>query len=129
MCVCACVCLTVIGGEDHHGVVSEPRVIQRGEQPAHLGVQVGDGGVVVLTDTQLERRFAKTTSDKGEKQSQDEPMGATLNGKWTAFTQRLSNQWPLNALYDTASHSPVHAHIHTPTASTLRQPAHQKPLG
>ena len=36
-----------------------------------------------------------------------------------AFIQRFSNQWSLNVLYNIAQHSPIHAHIHTPTA---RQP-------
>ena len=35
---------------------------------------------------------------------------------WTAFIQRFSTQWPLKVLYNTASRSPVHAHIHTPMA-------------
>ena len=37
-------------------------------------------------------------------------------GKWTEFIQRFSNLWPLKALYNTAQHSPIHAHIQTPTA-------------
>ena len=44
-----------------------------------------------------------------------------MNGKRTAFIQRFSNQWPLKALYDIASHSPVRAHIHTPTAESTTQ--------
>ena len=43
-----------------------------------------------------------------------------VNGKWTAFIQRFSNQWPLKALYD-AEHSPIHAHIHPPTAVSTTQ--------
>ena len=42
-------------------------------------------------------------------QSQRVPI---LIGRWTASTQRFSNQWPLKALNNTASHSPVHPHIH-----------------
>ena len=44
-----------------------------------------------------------------------------VNGKRTAFIQRFSNQRPLKALYNTASHSPIHAHIHTPTAESAPQ--------
>ena len=39
-----------------------------------------------------------------------------IYGQRTAFIQPFSNQWPIKALYNFASHSPVHAHIHTPTA-------------
>ena len=38
-----------------------------------------------------------------------------VNAKWTAFTQRISNQWPLEAHYNTASHSLIHTHIHALT--------------
>ena len=37
------------------------------------------------------------------------------------FIQSFSNQWPLKALYDTASHSPVHTHIHSLTAESATQ--------
>ena len=43
------------------------------------------------------------------------------NGKWTAFIQRFSNQWPLSVLFNIALHSPIHAHIHTPTAVAAMQ--------
>ena len=43
-----------------------------------------------------------------------------VNGKWTAFIQRFSNQWQLKALYD-AEHSPIHAHIHPSTAVSTTQ--------
>ena len=70
-CVCVRARLTVIGGEDHYGIVGAPRGVQRAEQPAHLGVQVRHGSVVVLTDTQLERGVTKTTDNKDEKQNRD----------------------------------------------------------
>ena len=49
-------------------------------------------------------------------------------GKWTAFIQRIScNQWPSNALYNTASHSPIHSFTHSHTDGGVdharRQPA------
>ena len=44
-----------------------------------------------------------------------------VNGKWTAFILRFSDQWPLKALYIIAQHSPIHAHIHTPTAESTTQ--------
>ena len=31
-----------------------------------------------------------------------------VNGKLSAFIQRFSNQWPLEVLYNTASHSSIH---------------------
>ena len=37
----------------------------------------------------------------------------TVNGERTAFIPRFSNRRPHKALYNTASHSPVHAHVHT----------------
>ena len=43
------------------------------------------------------------------------------NGKWAAFIQGFSNQQPLKALYNTASHSPIHAHIHLLTAISVTQ--------
>ena len=73
----------MIRGEDHHGVVSEPRVVQSAEQPAHLGVQVGDGGVVVLTDTQLEgqgsqrQQAPRRTMKKKKKKKMD---GCNIQG-------------------------------------------------
>ena len=39
-----------------------------------------------------------------------------INGKWSAFIVCFSHQRPLKALYSVALHSPVHAHVHTPTA-------------
>ena len=44
-----------------------------------------------------------------------------INGKWTAFIKRFSNQWPLKTLYNTAYLSPIHSHIHTPTAGSSMQ--------
>ena len=41
--------------------------------------------------------------------------------QWTAFIPRFSNQWPLKALCHIASHSPIHADIHTPTAVSSAQ--------
>ena len=48
--------------------------------------------------------------------------------KWTAFILRFSNQWPLIALYNIASHSTIYEHIHTPMAvsATEVQPARQE---
>ena len=45
-------------------------------------------------------------------------FGLDFRVKKTAFTLRFSNQWPLKELYNAAKHSPVHAHIHTPTAES-----------
>ena len=42
-------------------------------------------------------------------------------GKWTAFIQLFSKQWPFKALYNTAQPSPIHAPIHTPTAVSTTQ--------
>ena len=42
-------------------------------------------------------------------------------GKWTAFIQHFPNQWPLNAFYNIASHSPIHAQSHPPTAESPAQ--------
>ena len=36
---------------------------------------------------------------------------------YTAF----SNQWPLKVLYNIAEHSPINAHIHTPTVVSTMQ--------
>ena len=47
--------------------------------------------------------------------------GQRLNGKSTVFPQRFPNQWPLKMLYNTAKHSPIHAHIHTLTAEFTMQ--------
>jgi hypothetical protein len=44
-----------------------------------------------------------------------------VNGRWSAFTQLSSNQWPLQELHNIASYSPIHAHIHTPTAESAPQ--------
>ena len=41
--------------------------------------------------------------------------------KWNAFIQCFSNQWPLKTLYNIAQDSPVHTHIHTPTAESTMQ--------
>ena len=51
------------------------------------------------------------------------PPPAEVNdyGQWTAFIQSFANQCPLKALYNTARHSPVHPHIHTPTAESTTQ--------
>ena len=38
-----------------------------------------------------------------------------LHGERTAFTSHVSDQWPLKALCNTASHSPIHAHTYTHT--------------
>ena len=43
-----------------------------------------------------------------------------VNGKCTAFI-RFYNQWPLKVLYNIAKHSPIHTHIHTPTAESAMQ--------
>ena len=40
------------------------------------------------------------------------------NGKWTAFMQCFSHQWPLKALYNIASHSPFHEPIRRATDSS-----------
>ena len=45
----------------------------------------------------------------------------TLNGKWNAHIPCFSNQWPLKALNNIAQQSPIHAHIHTPTAEAAMQ--------
>ena len=34
------------------------------------------------------------------------------DGERAALTRRLANRWPPEALYNTASHSPVHTHSH-----------------
>ena len=57
------------------------------------------------------------------------PLGS-VNGYWTAFTPRFSNQLPLKA------HSPIHAHIHahihshnhTPTATVESTPQCDSPV-
>ena len=38
---------------------------------------------------------------------------ALVDALWTAFILRFSNQWPLNV-----HESPIHAHVHTPTAES-----------
>ena len=45
-------------------------------------------------------------------------VGSLVNGKCIEFIERFSNQWPLKALYNIAQHSPIHAHIHTPTVES-----------
>ena len=42
-----------------------------------------------------------------------------VNGRRTAFIERFSNRWPVKALYDTASHSPIHAHADVSCDSQL----------
>ena len=42
----------------------------------------------------------------------------SINGQ---FIQHCSNQWPLKALYNIASHSPIHAHFHTATVVSTMQ--------
>ena len=52
--------------------------------------------------------------------------------KWTAFIQRISNQWPPQALYNIASHSLIHGkHSHTAGAvnDAWRQHAGWEQLG
>ena len=44
-----------------------------------------------------------------------------VNGKWSAFKQRFSNQWPLKALYNIPPHSPIRSLIHPPTAVSTAQ--------
>ena len=44
---------------------------------------------------------------------------AYLFSKWTAFIQRVSNQRPLKALYNIASHSTTHSH--TPSSESTTQ--------
>ena len=48
-----------------------------------------------------------------------------VNGKWSAFIQRCSDQCPLKALYDIAQHSPIYAHIHTHTAGGVNHAGRQ----
>ena len=45
--------------------------------------------------------------------------------KWAAFIQCFFNQWPLKVLHSIASHLPIHAHTHTPTAVSATQKATQ----
>ena len=41
--------------------------------------------------------------------------------KWNSFVSHFSNQWPLKGLHNVASHSPIRANIHPPTAETTMQ--------
>ena len=44
-------------------------------------------------------------------------------------TALLSNQWPLKALRNSAKHSPIHAHSHTPMAVSNMQGDGQQLVG
>ena len=45
-------------------------------------------------------------------------LGAERNAQWTASIRHFTDQGARKALYNTASQSPIQAHIHTPTAVT-----------
>ena len=53
---------------------------------------------------------------------------SSVRSKRTASIQRFANQRPFKALYNMAQHSPIHAHIHPPTAESTAR-AHSQLVG
>ena len=86
-------------------------VIPRYAKPAHSALVKGE--LPWRGETFQNIRHSSGRTGGGPVRRSHRPMG---NGKGTAFTQRVSNPLPLkSAFYDTARHSPVHAHVHTHT--------------
>ena len=103
----------------HMGVISE----KKGGTLSHMDeVSKGKKERAGLSATRLELRKAREGGTfshivRGTKDDRE----SVRERKWTAFIHGFSIKWPLKALYNIASQSPIRGHIHTPTAKSTTQ--------
>ena len=109
VCVCAVLCVHRVSSLPVAEALGLQQLLAVLQLPGPLLVAPLQRGQLLLETTRLLLPSAELLAQAGR-------LAATRDTTATVY-----NQWPLKALYNTALHSPVHAHIHTPTAESTVQ--------